>query len=87
MLCLTILLEYCEGVDKHMNSGLCGFPKGFQNGSHEWCLKKFREKIPIWIKSWYKTGQRMGVDGQFLQWSYKTPMLGLGLFDLFMKDE
>ena len=29
----------------------------------------------------------MRVDDWFSQWSYRTPVLGLGLFDLFMKDE
>lgn len=42
---------FFEGVNKHVNSGPCGFPKGFQKGSHQWCLKKFREKVPTWIKS------------------------------------
>ncbi|CAM5105037.1 unnamed protein product [Natator depressus] len=78
--CLTDLLEFFEGVNKHVDKGdpvdiVClDFQKAFDKVPHQKVLRKLsshgiRGKILSWIENWLKDReQRVGIDGKFSAW-------------------
>ncbi|CAM5143906.1 unnamed protein product [Eretmochelys imbricata] len=79
-LCLTNLLEFFEGVNKHVDKGDPGdtvsldFQKAFDKVPHQRLLCKLschgiRGKILSWIENWLKDReQRVGINGKFSEW-------------------
>ncbi|CAM4592116.1 unnamed protein product, partial [Lepidochelys kempii] len=78
--CLTNLLEFLEGVNKHVNKGDPGnivyldFQKAFDKVPHQRLLCKLnchgiRGKILSWTENWLKDReQRVGINGKFSEW-------------------
>ncbi|CAM4577882.1 unnamed protein product [Lepidochelys olivacea] len=75
--CLTNLLEFFEGINKHMDQGdpvgivNLDFQKAFEKFPHKSLLCKIschgiRGKVRSWIGNWLKDRkQRVGINGQF----------------------
>ncbi|CAM5136677.1 unnamed protein product [Natator depressus] len=75
--CLTNLLEFLEGVNKHVDQGdpvdivYLDFQKAFDKVPHQRLLRKvichgIRGKVLSWISNWLKDSkQRVGINGQF----------------------
>ncbi|KAG6940840.1 hypothetical protein G0U57_011320 [Chelydra serpentina] len=78
--CLTNLLEFFEGVNKHVDKGdpvdivYLDFQKAFDKVPHQRLLHKLschgiRGKILSWIENWLKDReQRVGINGKFSEW-------------------
>ncbi|CAM5165119.1 unnamed protein product [Natator depressus] len=78
--CLTNLLEFFEGVNKHEDKGdpvdivYLDFQKAFDKVPHQRLLRKLschgiRGKILSWIENWLKDReQRVGINGKFSEW-------------------
>ncbi|CAM5167759.1 unnamed protein product [Natator depressus] len=78
--CLTNLLEFFEGVNKHVDKGdpvdivYLDFQKAFDKVPHQSllshdCLFCLRGNVLTWIGNWLKDRkQRIGVNGQFSEW-------------------
>ncbi|CAM4589481.1 unnamed protein product [Caretta caretta] len=78
--CLTNLLEFFEGVNKHADKGdpvdivYLDFQKAFDKVPHQRLLHKvsyhgIRGKVLSWIGNWLKDRkQRGGINGQFSEW-------------------
>ncbi|CAM4553636.1 unnamed protein product [Lepidochelys olivacea] len=78
--CLTDLLEFFEGVNKHVDKGDpvdivdLDFQKAFDKVPHQTLLCKLschgiRGKILSWIENWLKDReQRVGINGKFAEW-------------------
>ncbi|CAM5144910.1 unnamed protein product [Natator depressus] len=78
--CLTNLVEFFEGVNKHVDKGdpvdivNLDFQKAFDKVSHQRLLSKFNclgiiGKVLSWIGNWLKERkQRVGINGQFSEW-------------------
>ncbi|CAM5148917.1 unnamed protein product [Eretmochelys imbricata] len=78
--CLTNLLEFFEGVDKHVDKGdpvdivYLDFQKAFDKVPHQRLLCKLgchriRRKILSWIENWLKDReQRVGINSKFSEW-------------------
>ncbi|CAM4653692.1 unnamed protein product [Lepidochelys kempii] len=78
--CLTNLLEFFEGVNKHVYKGdpvdivTLDFQKAFDKVPHQRLLRKLnchgiRGKILSWIENWLKDReQRVGINGKFSEW-------------------
>ncbi|CAM5134540.1 unnamed protein product [Natator depressus] len=77
---LTNLLEFFEGVNKHVDKGdpldtvYLDFQKAFDKVPHQRLLSKIsshgiRGKVLSWIGNWLKDrNQRVGINGQFSEW-------------------
>ncbi|CAM4644795.1 unnamed protein product [Lepidochelys kempii] len=82
--CLTNLLEFFEGVNKHVDKGdpvdivYLDFQKAFDKVPHQRFLCKLschgiRGKILSWIENWLKDSeQRVGINGKFSEWGGVT---------------
>ncbi|CAM5114322.1 unnamed protein product [Eretmochelys imbricata] len=78
--CLTNVLEFFEGVNKHVDKGdpvdivYLDFQKAFDKVPHQRLLCKLsshviRGKILSWIENWLKDReQRVGINGKFSDW-------------------
>ncbi|CAM5079620.1 unnamed protein product [Natator depressus] len=78
--CLTNLLEFFEGVNKHADKGdpvdivYLDFQKAFDKVPHQRLLNKIsshgiRGMVLSWIGNWLKDRkQRIGINGQFSEW-------------------
>uniref|UniRef100_K7F0M2 Reverse transcriptase domain-containing protein n=1 Tax=Pelodiscus sinensis TaxID=13735 RepID=K7F0M2_PELSI len=78
--CLTNLLEFFEGVNKHADKGdpvdivYLDFQKAFDKVPHQRLLCKLhghgiRGKVLSWIENWLKDRkQRVGINGKFSDW-------------------
>ncbi|CAM4645910.1 unnamed protein product [Lepidochelys kempii] len=78
--CLPNLLEFFEGVNKHVDKGdpvdifYLDFQKAFDKVPHQRLLHKLhchgiRGKILSWIENWLKDReQRVGINGKFSEW-------------------
>ncbi|CAM5084504.1 unnamed protein product, partial [Eretmochelys imbricata] len=78
--CLNNLLEFSEGVNKHVDKGdpvdivYLDFQKAFDKVPHQRLLHKLscheiRGKILSWIENWLKDReQRVGINGKFSEW-------------------
>uniref|UniRef100_A0A8C8SCV0 Reverse transcriptase domain-containing protein n=1 Tax=Pelusios castaneus TaxID=367368 RepID=A0A8C8SCV0_9SAUR len=78
--CLTNLLEFFEGVNKHVDRGdpvdivYLDFQKAFDKVPHQRLLCKLschgiKGKVLSWIENWLKDReQRVGVNGKFSDW-------------------
>ncbi|CAM4549014.1 unnamed protein product [Caretta caretta] len=78
--CLNNLLEFSEGVNKHLNKGnpvdlvYLDFQKAFDKVAHQGLLSKvsshgIRGMVLSWFNNWLKNGkQKVGINGQFAQW-------------------
>ncbi|CAM4607019.1 unnamed protein product [Lepidochelys olivacea] len=78
--CLTNLLEFFEGVNKHVDKGdpvdivYLYFQKAFHKVPHHRLLRTLschgiRGKILSWIENWLKDReQRVGINGKFSEW-------------------
>ncbi|CAM4389985.1 unnamed protein product [Caretta caretta] len=82
--CLTNLLEFFEGVNKHVDKGdpvdtvYLDFQKAFDKVPQQRLLHKLsghgiRGKIVSWIENWLKDKeQRVGINGKFSEWRQLT---------------
>ncbi|CAM4642329.1 unnamed protein product [Lepidochelys kempii] len=82
--CLTNLLEFFEGVNKHVAQGdpvnivYLDFQKAFDKVPHQRLLRKLschgiRGKILSWTENWLKDKeQRVGINGKFSEWRRVT---------------
>ncbi|CAM5074984.1 unnamed protein product [Natator depressus] len=82
--CLTNLLKFFEGVNKHVDKGdpvdtvYLDFQKAFDKVPHQRLLRKLsghgiRGKIVSWIENWLKDReQRVGINGKFSEWRRLT---------------
>ncbi|CAM5136333.1 unnamed protein product [Eretmochelys imbricata] len=78
--CLTNLLEFFEGVNKHVDKGdpvdivYLNFQEAFDKVPHQRLLNKvsshgIRGEVLSWIGNWLKDRkQRVGINGQFSDW-------------------
>ncbi|CAM4653796.1 unnamed protein product [Lepidochelys kempii] len=77
--CLINLLEFFEGVNKHVDKGdpvdivYLDFQKAFNKVPHQRLLHKLschgiRGKILSWIENWEDREQRVGINGKFSEW-------------------
>uniref|UniRef100_A0A452IGB1 Reverse transcriptase domain-containing protein n=1 Tax=Gopherus agassizii TaxID=38772 RepID=A0A452IGB1_9SAUR len=78
--CLTNLLEFFEGVNKHVDKGdpvdivYLDFQKAFDKVPHQRLLRKLschgiKGKVLSWIENWLKDReQRVGINGKFSEW-------------------
>ncbi|CAM4545379.1 unnamed protein product [Caretta caretta] len=78
--CLTNLLEFFEGINKHVDKGdpvdivYLNFQKAFDKVPHQRLLCKLSchgitGKILSWIENWLKDReQRVGINGKFSEW-------------------
>ena len=78
--CLTNLLEFFGGVNKHVDEGdpvdivYLDFQKAFDKVPHQRLLRKvschgIRGKVLSWISNWLKDRkQRVGINGKFSEW-------------------
>uniref|UniRef100_K7F105 Reverse transcriptase domain-containing protein n=1 Tax=Pelodiscus sinensis TaxID=13735 RepID=K7F105_PELSI len=78
--CLTNLLEFFEGINKHADKGdpvdivYLDFQKAFDKVPHQRLLCKLhghgiRGKVLSWIENWLKDRkQRVGINGKFSDW-------------------
>uniref|UniRef100_A0A8C3F3S5 Reverse transcriptase domain-containing protein n=1 Tax=Chrysemys picta bellii TaxID=8478 RepID=A0A8C3F3S5_CHRPI len=78
--CLTNLLEFFEGVNKHVDKGdpvdivYLDFQKAFDKVPHQTLLSKvsghgIKGKVLSWIENWLKDReQRIGINGKFSEW-------------------
>ncbi|CAM4425189.1 unnamed protein product [Lepidochelys kempii] len=88
--CLTNLLEFFEGVNKHADKGdpveivYLDFQKAFDKVPYQRLLHKLschgiRGKILSWIENWLKDReQRVGINGKFSEWSRITSAVPQG---------
>ncbi|CAM5124147.1 unnamed protein product [Natator depressus] len=88
--CFTNLLEFFEGVNKHVDKGdpvdivYLGFQKAFDKVPHQRLLRKLschgiKGKILSWIENWLKDReQRVGVNGKFSEWRGVTSSVPQG---------
>ncbi|CAM4398386.1 unnamed protein product [Caretta caretta] len=88
--CLTNLLEFFEGVNKHADKGdpveivYLDFQKAvdkvpYQRLLHKLSCHGIRGKILSWIENWLKDReQRVGINGKFSEWSGITSAVPQG---------